>query len=142
MFAGAGGSGVKDMPSSHSKAMPRKCVTCHMHKAKEVEPQHEVSPSKKGGHTFRSDSRACLKCHENPGNLVAEWQSKISPLVERLEVALEAAPDKNSKSYRTARLNYNIVIADGGTGMHNPRYARALLLYSIASLEAGSLWKR
>ena len=122
--------------------MPRKCVTCHMHKAKEVESRQDVPPPSRGGHTFRSDSGACLKCHENSGNLVAEWKSRVSTLVERLKVALDAAPDKNLKSYITARSNYDIVIADGGTGMHNPRYAQALLLHSIASLEAGSLWKR
>ena len=133
---------MKNMPSSHSKAMPKKCVTCHMHKAEKVELQREVSPTTKGGHTFRADSRACLKCHENAEKLVAEWKSRISALVEQLKVTLEAAPDKNSKSYRTARSNYDIVIADGGTGIHNPRYAHALLLYSIASLEAGSLWNR
>lgn len=167
MFAGTGGSGVKNMPSAHSQAMPKKCVTCHMHRGEADAPHSQVGmgqpesqkagkpveeggssasatqePLQKGGHTFRSDDRACLKCHENPRPLVAEWRVETSSLLKRLKVLLDSTPDKTSKSYKAARLNYDMVMADGGVGVHNPKYAQALLQYSISSLTAESVWKR
>ena len=142
MFAGAGGSGVKNM-SSHSQVMPGKCVTCHLYRAEEEKKEKKAdAPPKKGGHTFRVDDRICLKCHEDTKSLVVEWQAKITPLLKRLKALLDSAPNKTSKPYKAARLNYDIVIADGGTGLHNPRYAQALLRYSISSLTAESLWRQ
>jgi len=139
MFAGAGGSGVKDIPSSHSKVMPKKCVTCHMYK-----PDKKAGMDKKiinGGHTFRSDARICLQCHEKPESLVKSWQEQISPLVVQLKALLDSKPNKITKAYREAKMSYDIVMADGGTGLHNPVYAKALLKYSIALLKSESIWK-
>ena len=132
------------MPSEHSKAMPKKCVTCHMHKEKKQPEKTEgIGASMPvGGHTFRPDDRVCLECHKDPRVLVAEWQAKISPLLEQLEALLESIPDKRARPYRTAKVNYDLVRADGGTGMHNPRYAAALLQYSISSLKIGSVWEQ
>lgn len=143
MFAGTGGSGVKNMPSEHIKIMPKKCVTCHMHK--EEEKQKEAGEKtdikkQKGGHTFRSDDKACMKCHENPELLVKEQNGKTAVLLKRLKGLLDSANDKKSASYRTARLNYNIVTADGGIGLHNPGYAQALLRYGISALTVESVW--
>ncbi len=129
MFAGSGGFGVENMPSKHSEVMPKKCVTCHMHREKKDEVL------KKGGHTFRADSRACLKCHEEPESLVEEWRAKILPLLADLSKLLDKSPDKNSKAYKSAKQNYNMVIADGEMGTHNPTYAQALLQYGISSLK-------
>ena len=129
MFAGTGGSGVKNMPSKHSEVMPKKCVTCHMYREK------GDKVLKEGGHTFRPDGRVCLECHEKPESLVEEWRAKILPLLANLSELLNKAPVKNSKVYRSAKQNYNIVIADGAMGTHNPRYAHALLRYSISSLK-------
>ena len=131
MFAGTGGTGVKNMPSEHSKIMPGKCVTCHMNR----EEGDEVL--KNGGHTFRKDSRVCLKCHKAPETIVKEWRDKVSPLLKELKSLLDKIPDKDkaAKFYKDASLNYDIVIADRGMGSHNPRYAQALLGHSIASLK-------
>ena len=128
MFRGTGGAGVKSIPSEHSKIMPEKCVTCHMHR------EGEDKVLERGGHTFRQDSRACLKCHESPVSMMAEWKKVISPLVKELELALEKFPDKESRIYKDAKLNYDVVIADAGIGAHNPRYAQALLQHSISAL--------
>jgi len=136
MFAGTTGSGVKDIPSSHSQTMPKKCITCHTYKEK------ADTPSQKGGHTFRVDEKVCLQCHENPAALKSEWQTKISPMVKQLKELLDGYSDKASKVYRAAKLNYDLVIADGETGVHNPRYAQALLQHSITSLTAESAWKQ
>ena len=129
MFAGAGGSGVKRIESEHSKIMPKKCVVCHMYKEKEGEVQKE------GGHTFIADKRACLQCHEDAESLKAEWRGKILPLLAELGEVLDKAADKKAKAYQNAKLNYDLVIADGGMGTHNPKYAHALLLHSIASMK-------
>jgi formate-dependent nitrite reductase cytochrome c552 subunit len=128
MFAGAGGSGVKRMESEHSKVMPKKCVTCHMYKEK------EDKVLKEGGHTFIADNRACITCHEDPKSRIAEWRAKILPLLAELKELLDKATDKKAKAYKDAKLNYDLVIADGVIGMHNPTYAHALLLHSISSL--------
>jgi formate-dependent nitrite reductase cytochrome c552 subunit len=138
MFAGTDGFGVKKMPSAHSKVMPRKCVTCHMYREKTEKDKQPESPVKKGGHTFRSDERSCLECHEDAKTLVAKWRTEISPLLEQLKSLLEGASNKESKIYEEARLNYDIVVADGGIGIHNPRYAGLLLRYSISSLTGES----
>ena len=148
MFAGTGGSGVKSMPSEHSKVMPQKCITCHMHKqekkdARQTEKTEVLDTSiQKGGHTFRIDDRVCLKCHDDSRALIAEWSAKTAPLIKQLKTLLANAADKNSKSYRMAKLNYGLVMADGGSGMHNPRYAEVLLRYSISSLKIGSAWEQ
>jgi formate-dependent nitrite reductase cytochrome c552 subunit len=141
MFAGTGGSGVKNMPSEHIKIMPKKCVTCHMHKEKEKQKKADVK-MQKGGHTFRSDDKACMKCHENPEVLVKEQNEKTAALLKRLKKLLDSTTDKKSASYRAARLNYNIVMADGGIGVHNPGYAQALLRHGISALTVESVWER
>ena len=111
--------------------------------AKQTEKTEEMDTSmQNGGHTFRPDDRMCLKCHEDSRALVAEWQAKTSPLIEQLEALLENTADKNSKVYKAAKLNYGLVIADGGSGSHNPRYAEALLRYSISSLKLGPVWEQ
>lgn len=99
-------------------------------------------PLRKGGHTFRSDDRVCLKCHEDPKPLVAKWRTEASSLLKRLKALLDSTPDKTSESYKAARLNYDMVIADGGMGVHNPKYAQTLLRYSISSLTVESVWTR
>jgi formate-dependent nitrite reductase cytochrome c552 subunit len=142
MFAGTGGSGVKNMPSAHSQAMPKKCVTCHMHREENEKEEKAGTPLQKGGHTFRSNEKVCLKCHEDPKPLVAEWRAETSSLLKRLKSLLDSTPSKTSESYKAAKLNYDIVIADGGVGAHNPKYAKALLQHSISSLAVESVWKR
>jgi len=137
MFAGTGGTGVENMPSPHSKTMPQKCITCHIYKGKS---EKENEPLEKGGHTFRLDDRVCLKCHEKSKDLIAEWEAKISPMIKQLRDLLDSYPDKTSKIYVSANRNYALVVADGGMGIHNPRYAQALLKHSISSLSA-ELWK-
>ena len=142
MFAGTGGSGVKDMPSAHSRVMPKKCVTCHMHKEGKDAEKKADTPQQKGGHTFLPDDRACLKCHESPKSMVAEWRAKTSSLLKQLKTLLDNTSDKTSKSYKVVQLNYGIVIADCGMGTHNPKYAQALLQYSILSLMTESAWRK
>jgi len=140
MFAGTGGSGVKRMPSAHSLMMSKKCVTCHMYKPeKEVEKTADAA-LEKGGHSFRPDDRVCLKCHEDPKALAAKWREETASMLKQLKALLDEAPDKKSKLYKQVKLNYDLIVADGGIGLHNLLYAQALLKYSISSLMGKSAW--
>lgn len=130
------------MPSSHSQIMPKKCVECHIYKAKDEENNESLdSESPKGGHTFRIDYRVCLQCHDDPKALTTKWEKEITPLLKRLKDLLDNTKNKGSKAYREARANYYMVISDGEKGIHNPRYAKALLRYSISSLVSETLWR-
>ena len=111
----------------------KKCVTCHMHRAE------EDKPLKTGGHTFRADERACLKCHKDPRSLMVKRRAEISPLLKRLKTLLDNEHDTTSRAYRAAQLNYDMVISDGEMGAHNPKYAKALLQYGILSLSGESV---
>lgn len=141
MFAGTGGSGVKDMPSEHSKIMQKKCIVCHFYK---VSNEDDIE-KQKGGHTFKVDERVCLKCHKDANALMQEWKGKIDPLLKQLNDMLDKYPNKTSKAYIAAKRNFAFVIADGGTGIHNPKYAYELLRSSISLLraeESESIWKK
>ena len=142
MFAGTSVPGVKDMPSEHSKIMTRKCVECHYYTGR---VEADTTPSEKGGHTFKLDDRVCLKCHHHKAeDLIVEWNKQIVPLVAQLKDLLDKYPDKTSKTYIAIKKNYGFVISDSGMqiqGIHNPKYAVAVLQYSISALTAESAWK-
>ena len=143
MFAGTSGSGVKDMPSEHSKIMTQKCIECHIYNGK---AEADKTPSEKGGHTFIIDDRVCLKCHDNPAGKLAEWNLKIAPLVVQLKELLDKYPNKSSKTYIAAKKNYSLVASDVGKqmkvqGIHNQQYALALLQYGISVLTMESMWQ-
>lgn len=141
MFAGTGGSGVKDMPSEHSKIMQEKCIECHFYK----ESNEDEIEKQKGGHTFKIDESVCLKCHKDPSAMMNEWKNKIEPLLKQLEDMLDKYPNKTSRAYIAAKRNHAFVVADGGIGIHNPKYAYELLKFSISLMrteESELIWKR
>lgn len=142
MFAGTSVSGVKDMPSQHSKIMTKKCIECHTYNGK---PEADTTPSEKGGHTFRLDENVCLKCHHHkPKDMLVEWNKQIAPLVAQLKDLLDKYPDKTSKTYVAIKKNYGFVTSDSGMqiqGIHNPKYAISVLQYSISALTVDSNWK-
>ena len=140
MFAGAGGPGVKDMPSEHSKIMTQKCIECHYWTA-----SGEHKPSQKGGHTFRTDNRICLKCHDNIAAKLAEWNTKITPLAAELKGLLDKYPNKTSRVYISVKKNYGMAMGDAGMNVqavHNPAYAQLLLQIGISTLISDSKWKQ
>jgi len=96
----------------------------------------------KGGHTFRIDQKVCLKCHKDPTALTEKWQKELQPMIKTLKDLLDNTSNKTTKTYRDARANYYMVISDGGLGVHNPNYAKALLKYSISSLHTENIWKK
>lgn len=124
------------------------CVTCHMG------PIQDGIAS--GGHTFRVISEegeintaSCLECHpvaEDVLALVEDRQAQIEAKLAELEALLVArgkwnsANGQNTKGDFTgheagALFNYKFVKDDNSRGVHNFKYAYALLSNSIASLQ-------
>jgi len=124
------------------------CITCHMGTVQEGDAS--------GGHTFRVISEegvintaACAECHTNANDLkalVADRQSQIEARLGELEALLEArgkwnpAIEQNAKGkyaeYEAGALfNFRYVAEDKSRGVHNFKYANALLINSIAALQ-------
>ena len=122
------------------------CITCHMGTAQAVES---------GGHTFRVISEegdintaACVECHTNAGDLedlVADRQGQIEAKMEELRQLLIqrgllnentdlAIPGKFVGHEAGALFNYRFVQEDMSRGVHNFKYAYALLTNSIEAM--------
>ena len=67
-------------------------------------------------------------------------QSSISGLYDHDGVSFDVKGISLFFRHTEAKLNYDLVRADSGIGFHNPRYARAILRYSISSIQAESGW--
>ena len=123
------------------------CITCHMGKAQAAES---------GGHTFRVISEdgaintaACIECHPVANDLnalVDDRQAQIDTLLAQLKTKLIdrgllnpttdlAIPGSFEGHEAGALFNYRFVEEDQSRGVHNFKYARALLTNSIASLQ-------
>ncbi|HIE29712.1 TPA: hypothetical protein EYP66_20780 [Candidatus Poribacteria bacterium] len=131
MFAGRGGVGVKRMPSPHVKEMPKGCVECHTAKFEDEKEQ----VVEEGGHTFKASMNFCLKCHGDLYMRVPKLKLQVEKLLKQVEAMLKSTSDRESKAYKDAKLNYDLVKADHGYGFHNFGYAKALLEYSLSLRE-------
>jgi formate-dependent nitrite reductase cytochrome c552 subunit len=124
------------------------CITCHMGTVQEGVAS--------GGHTFRVISEegvintaACVECHPNAtdlNTLVDDRQAQIEARLAELEALLvarglyNAATGQNNKKkmaqYEAGALfNFKYVEEDKSRGVHNFKYANALLVNSIAALQ-------
>jgi formate-dependent nitrite reductase cytochrome c552 subunit len=138
--------------SAHTAALANStknaCITCHMGTV-----QDGVAS---GGHTFRViteegviNTAACVECHSNANDLralVSDRQGQIDARLEELEALLVArgkydpAIEQNTKGkyalYEAGALfNFKYVSEDKSQGVHNFKYANALLVNSIAALQ-------
>jgi hypothetical protein len=123
------------------------CIYCHMGTA-----QGAAS----GGHTFRVISEdgdlnvaACAECHMDDDvllDLVADRQGQIEARLEDLRLILVdrgllngttdlAIPGSFEGHEAGAFFNYRFVQEDHSRGVHNFKYANALLVNSIAALQ-------
>lgn len=123
--------GVKRIPSPHIKEMPKGCVECHTAKFEDEKKQ----VVEEGGHTFKASMNLCLKCHGDLYMRLPKLKLQVEKLLKQVEEMLESANDKESKAYKDAKLNYDLVKGDGGCGFHNFEYAKALLEYSLSLRE-------
>lgn len=152
MFNGVAGYeldfGTPYQNSAHKNLVQDACVTCHMATA--------IATSA-GGHTFRVSNETtgaintagCVQCHTVPADLTAaitNTQTEISTLLEELRTKLIdrgllndatdlAIPGTFEGHELGAFYNYKYVEEDQSLGIHNYKYAKALLLNSIAALQ-------
>ena len=125
MFMGRLGAGVKTMPAKHAKIMKKRCIYCHMAK------DDTKTVTKHGGHTFKADYSTCSRCHENMDTKIKQYKTDIRRKMAEVKTILDSATNLESKAYKDAKLNYDMVNGDAGFGMHNPLYAQALLDYAL-----------
>lgn len=123
------------------------CVSCHMATAQ---------ATNSGGHTFRVisetgtiNSAACVECHPVAADLtslVNAKQAEIEDLMAQLRTKLidrgllgaddyAIVPQDFEGHEAGALFNYKFVLEDQSNGVHNYKYARALLINSIAALQ-------
>ena len=139
MFQGVGGAEYpgKTYDSSFHTYLEDGCAACHMWTA----PFDETTNTAISGHTFKPVIQACQECH--PGLTTFDRngaQTHVHELLDELKAKLDAATDtdKLTLSYAYANFNYNFCTEEGSFGIHNYRYAVALLSDSIADFNPGS----
>ena len=151
------------MPSSrHMLAVTNSCVGCHMQLIEDT--SFSNATSKVGGHTFKISwegptnevdvTEVCAKCHvENTFDIVAEdydrdgivtgVQTEVKGLLDQLALLLPPAGTgvAYAASYTPAERkgfwNYMFILEDKSLGVHNPKYAAAILQASIDDLRGG-----
>jgi hypothetical protein len=134
--------------SMHQSLVENACITCHMAPV--------AGGRSAGGHTFRViseggdlNTNGCIQCHEDTNELetlVMETQTEVEDLLLQLgtrlnelgilDDALEYA--KTPVDLTNVQLgvlwNYQYIREDKSFGVHNGKYARALLKNSIEAL--------
>jgi hypothetical protein len=135
MLLGVGGGGtVTGSPAAHYSMTTDSCVTCHL--------------GESANHTFAASVSACVACHTDAENLdINGAVTAIQAKYDALQVALvEAglleeseegyAPVKGTYDEATAwpLWVYGFITEDGSMGVHNPKYANALLDAALAAL--------
>ena len=148
VFAGIGGielPGSASYASSlHTSMITDGCVSCHM---------AEAYGAQAGGHTMkmgydyhdalRPNLAGCEDCHEDIEDFdLGGLQTEIIALLEELHGLMEAdgllredgyiLPAVWSSDKAGAYYNYKLIEEDRSNGVHNPKYAKALLVNSIA----------
>ena len=114
------------------------CTQCHM---------GETTGEIDGNHTWIPTENACLQCHTNGSpDGVAGLEDDMATLLTLLKDVgiLEEDEDGDvspvrgiySISEAEAAWNYILLLEDSSKGVHNPRYARALVANSIEAVDA------
>ncbi|MDP3312401.1 ammonia-forming cytochrome c nitrite reductase subunit c552 [Lutibacter sp.] len=126
------------------------CISCHMGKA--------TSDNKSGNHTFKPNLDNCKKCHTQAGvvdyninggqtkikNLMKDLAIQINRVAPKFTIDAEGAlvipsgqTDRNNLKDVVSKAvwNYRVLYYDHTYGLHNPKYANALLANSIAALK-------
>ena len=141
MLEGKGGfeyDGYTYQNSVHTFAVTEKCVACHVHST----PFEDPIPANTG-HSFEPRGEACVDCHAD--FVVAEEQNfdyrgiqtEIEGLADQLheKLAMATSEDSLTDAFLRALFNYEFVHADGSHGIHNTKYARALLTSATENFE-------
>ena len=122
LMAGRGGIGVANEPDPMYLATLN-CAACH----KDVKTFANVAPS------------VCGNCHEDKFNkILSEQMRLVTSRMERLQsllVKAKRSANADRDAIARAETNYNLIKNDGSHGVHNIKYVKALLEYSISGLE-------
>lgn len=122
LMAGRGGAGAANEPDPMYLATLN-CAACHKDKK-----------------TFANvDPAVCGNCHEKGFNkILAEQMRFVTSRMRTLQSLLAKAKrsvNANADVISRAEANYNLIKKDGSRGVHNIKYVKELLEYSISSLE-------
>ena len=106
----------------------------------------DAGPELTGLHTNKPTETACVVCHQNgiPGEVtgLAENMETLEGLLiaEGLLEVVDGEVDIVSGDYEVlpaqALWNYILILEDSSKGVHNPKYAKALIQNSIEALNA------
>ncbi len=122
LYAGKGGRGIEDSPDPMYLATVN-CTACHKNKDLSVHPL------------------TCNVCHEKGFHkTMAEQKEYVTGLLNLLSELLKKPPKKGvSKTLiDEARYNYDLIKNDGSFGVHNIKYVKDLINYSIQRLKDNS----
>jgi hypothetical protein len=132
MLLGEGGLGVTGSPSPHYSAVENTCVTCHM--------------GEERNHTYLPEVERCQACHADVEDFdVNGVQTEVRAMFDELtalfidegmldaETHLWVVPATYPEAVANAMWNYKLVEYDQSMGVHNSKFAAALL---EAALEA------
>jgi hypothetical protein len=119
LYAGKGGIGIVESPDPMYLATVN-CIACHKNRDLSVHPL------------------TCNVCHEKGFHkTMAEQREYITDLLASLsELLIESKRQGIPESkIDKARYNYDLIVKDGSLGVHNIKYIKDLINYSIQSLK-------
>ncbi|MBD0851117.1 NapC/NirT family cytochrome c [Maribacter arenosus] len=107
------------------------CVSCHM---------GATTDGTDGLHTMIPSSASCVECHSNgipSDDFLASDMATLAGLLETIGIVHEDHPVPGTYSILEAEAawNYLLILEDGSKGVHNPKYAKALIKNSIEALQ-------
>ncbi|MCP4269680.1 MAG: hypothetical protein GY777_29600 [Candidatus Brocadiaceae bacterium] len=122
IYAGDGGVGVERSPDPMYLATVN-CIACHIEENLNVDP------------------KVCNCCHEKGfDKTMAEQKEYITGMLNLLSRLLIESQERGvSKSMiKEARFNYELIIDDRSFGVHNIKYIKDLINYSMKQLQLAS----
>jgi hypothetical protein len=129
-------NGSTDMPVVGSSAhrTGASCTSCHMSSSTDGET---------GMHTFKANYDSCKTCHTGTvptevAGLAADMESLHNKLLELGLITEDGSTVKqtNPIPFKTAQAlwNYKTVEEDHSHGIHNPKYAKALIKNALEAV--------
>lgn len=126
-------AGTETYPSAGSAAhrTGSTCVSCHM---------GESTDGTDGIHTWVPTENACITCHPNgspPADFLASDMATLAGLLETVGIVQDDHPVKGTYTILEAGAawNYLTILEDASGGVHNPKYAKALIKNSVQALQ-------
>lgn len=136
ILVGVGGAGVEGNPAAHYSMVENTCVACHL--------------GENDSHTFLPSVSACQECHSGIedfdfSGLQTEVHDMLMELQEKLVAAGLLTVDEAGEAHEVqgifpaaqteALWNYITIEHDASSGVHNPKYTKDLLEYSLSVFE-------